>query len=132
MVETNQNITGMDAFKQLFEQKSDLTFTEIKDLNQSVILETASDGGGKVSKLFTPKNFANFVLTGAYQKYTCAETETDSSDIEVNSTFIIGCGRSGTTLLFELLEPQRSEETFKEMSLKSDEPRELYLSFWSE
>lgn len=102
MVEANLP-TGMDAFKQLLANKqtptSDLNFSEIKDLNEANMVD------GNVSKLFTPKNFANFVLTGAYQKYQCAETENDSSDIEINSTFIIGCGRSGTTLLFELLEP---------------------------
>ena len=43
--------------------------------------------------------------------------------------FVVGCGRSGTTLLYELLD---DEAMMVEPCVKLDEPRELYLSFWSE
>ena len=46
-------------------------------------------------------------------------------------TFIVGCGRSGTTLLFELLESTASTSVNTNV-VKLDEPREVYMNFWGE
>ena len=43
--------------------------------------------------------------------------------------YVVGCGRSGTTLLYELLEHETIN--VKEY-VKLDEPRELYMSFWTD
>ena len=61
----------------------------------------AKANGQNISKLFTPPNFANFVLTGTYKRFLANDTIQSCDD---QLLFIIGCGRSGTTLLFELLE----------------------------
>ena len=54
--------------------------------------------------------------------------EAEPSSLNANLLFIVGCGRSGTTLLFNLTQPTVSPDA---VSVKLDEPREFYLSFWS-
>lgn len=75
--------------------------------------------------LFKPKHFLKFMLSGDFQRL---RFESNSS-VKANpksSVFIVGCGRSGTTLCYSLLKDS-SENVFG-----LDEPRELYLNFWTE
>ena len=79
-----------------------------------------------MSVFFKPRNFAKFLNAGPYQTLSLPETET--TPLSANMLFIVGCGRSGTTLMFNLIESTGKPET---VSVKLDEPREFYLSFWS-
>jgi hypothetical protein len=68
---------------------------------------------------FLPLNFERFVLTGEYQKLTWDASRPLNGTLKI--VFVTGCGRSGTTLMFDLL-----RESFHALAL--NEPREIYLN----
>ena len=73
----------------------------------------------KDTKALRPSNFEQFVKTGQYQPLTIPDRQSNNG---TKILIITGCGRSGTTLLFNLIK--------NEKILALDEPRELYLNAW--
>jgi len=61
-------------------------------------------------------------MTGAYRKFK----EGLASPLPETTVFITGCGRSGTTLLFQMLSDP--ENVPQDQMLSLNEPRELYLN----
>jgi hypothetical protein len=52
---------------------------------------------------FLPPNFEKFILTGDFRKFLKKEVKATNPKIVI---YLTGCGRSGTTLLFNLLSDQ--------------------------
>jgi len=69
-----------------------------------------------------PQKWADFVLNGKYRKVVF--TYPSTKNLGDHTLYITGCGRSGTTLCFTLIEPLQLE------GVKLDEPREIYLQKW--
>lgn len=61
-------------------------------------------------------------MTGAYRKFPKGLT----GALPDTTVFITGCGRSGTTLLFQMLSDP--ENLTQDQILSLNEPRELYLN----
>ena len=74
-----------------------------KEIDFAQYLTLIKENKADLSVQFKPKNFAKFLNTGVYQPLTLSPGE--SSQLQTNVVFIVGCGRSGTTLLFNLIQP---------------------------
>ncbi|CDW75120.1 UNKNOWN [Stylonychia lemnae] len=86
------------------------------------------------ANFFLPNDFQRFLLTGTVQKFKQIQKEDEESlslKTDIFQTrlhvFITGCGRSGTSFIFEQLSKHIDTQTQAKM-LALNEPRELYIN----
>ena len=69
---------------------------------------------------YTPRNLSKFIKTGEFEKI---DIKNQDLDFAPKMIYITGCGRSGTTMVFDIINEQLGKSAFS-----LDEPRVLYMN----
>jgi hypothetical protein len=91
----------------------------------SLMVDLSKDMIEKSKSCLTPQNLSRFVETGEAQQLRGPATEVNGK-VNLNMIYVKGCGRSGTTMLFNYIHKYLKLNQSNQV-IALDEPRLLYM-----